>query len=220
MSPLEPLVEPLAELSTEELARYSRHVILPQVGVQGQRRLKTARVAVVGAGGLGSPVLLYLAAAGVGVLGVIDDDVVDASNLQRQVIHGTRDVGRSKVDSAAEAIAGVNPHVRVERHALRLDSANAREVLGGYDLVFDGADNFPTRYLVADACELLGLPEVWGSIYRFDGQVACSGPVPRGPRGREASSTATCSRSRRRPAQCPPAPRGVCSGCCARPSDR
>lgn len=176
----EPLVEPDAELSTEELARYSRHVILPQVGLAGQRRLKTARVAVVGAGGLGSPALLYLAAAGVGTLGIVDDDVVDASNLQRQVVHGQSDLGRPKVDSAAEAIAEANPHVRVERHAVRLDAANALEVLGGYDLVLDGADNFPTRYLVADACELLGVPEVWGSIYRFDGQVSVFWPG-RGP---------------------------------------
>ncbi len=177
------LVEPAAELTSEELVRYSRHVILPQVGLVGQRRLKAARVAVVGAGGLGSPALLYLAAAGVGTLGVIDDDVVDASNLQRQVIHGQGDLGRPKVDSAADAIAGVNPHVQVHRHPVRLDSMNAFDVLGGYDLVLDGADNFPTRYLVGDACELLGLPEVWGSIYRFDGQVAVfwsgHGPVYR-----------------------------------------
>ena len=169
---MRPLVAPGADLDGEELARYSRHVILPQVGVRGQRRLKAARVAVVGAGGLGSPVLLYLAAAGVGRIGVIDADVVDVSNLQRQVVHGQSDLGRLKVDSAADAVAEVNPHVEVVRHPQRLDSANALDLLGGYDLVVDGADNFPTRYLVGDACELLGLPEVWGSIYRFDGQVS------------------------------------------------
>lgn len=169
---MRPLVEPAAELTVEELARYSRHVILPQVGLLGQRRLKAARVAVVGAGGLGSPALLYLAAAGVGTLGVIDDDLVDASNLQRQVIHGQGDLGRLKVDSAADAIGRVNPNVVVHRHPVRLDATNALDVLGGYDLVLDGADNFPTRYLVGDACELLGTAEVWGSIYRFDGQVA------------------------------------------------
>ena len=180
---LSPLVEPAAELTAEELVRYSRHVILPQVGLLGQRRLKAARVAVVGAGGLGSPALLYLAAAGVGTLGIIDDDVVDASNLQRQVIHGQADLGRPKVDSAAAAIAEVNPNVEVRRHAVRLDATNALEVLGGYDLVLDGADNFPTRYLVGDACELLGMPEVWGSIYRFDGQVAVFWARPGGTGG-------------------------------------
>ncbi|MBL8930067.1 MAG: molybdopterin-synthase adenylyltransferase MoeB [Kineosporiaceae bacterium] len=173
---LRPLVEPAGELSVQEIARYSRHVILPDVGMLGQRRLRAARVAVVGAGGLGSPVLLYLAAAGVGTIGVIDDDVVDPSNLQRQVIHGGSDVGRPKVDSAAESVAEVNPHVNVVRHAVHLDASNALDVLAGYDLVLDGTDNFATRYLVADACELLGVPEVWGSIYRFDGQVSVFWP--------------------------------------------
>jgi molybdopterin/thiamine biosynthesis adenylyltransferase/rhodanese-related sulfurtransferase len=172
MSPLPPLVEPAAGLTVPELQRYSRHVILPDVGTLGQRRLKNARVLVVGAGGLGSPALLYLAAAGVGTIGVVDADTVDSSNLQRQVIHGESDVGRLKVDSAAERIAEVNPHVTVRRHAVRLDSTNALAVLGGYDLVLDGTDNFPTRYLVNDACALLGIPDVWGSIFRFDGQVS------------------------------------------------
>jgi len=180
---LPPLVDPVEALTPQEVARYSRHVILPEVGLVGQRRLRAARVAVVGAGGLGSPALMYLAAAGVGTLGVIDDDVVDVSNLQRQVIHGGSDVGRPKVDSAADAIAEVNPHVQVVRHAVRLDASNALDVLRGYDLVLDGADNFATRYLVADVCELLGVPEVWGSIYRFDGQVSMfwsgHGPVYR-----------------------------------------
>ena len=167
-----PLVQPGPELTTEERARYARHILLPDIGVEGQRRLKNARVLVVGAGGLGSPALLYLAAAGVGTIGVVDDDVVDASNLQRQVVHGTADVGRPKTVSAAETVAQVNPLVRVVRHDLRLDASNALAVIAGYDVVLDGADNFPTRYLVNDACALLGKPHVWGSIYRFDGQVS------------------------------------------------
>jgi len=167
-----PLVAPAPDLTTEERARYARHILLPDVGLEGQRRLKNARVLVVGAGGLGSPALLYLAAAGVGTIGVVDDDVVDASNLQRQVIHGTADVGRPKTESAAEAVSRINPLVRVVRHDLRLDSSNALDVIAGYDVVLDGTDNFPTRYLVNDACALLGKPHVWGSIYRFDGQVS------------------------------------------------
>jgi adenylyltransferase/sulfurtransferase len=167
-----PLVALAAELTAEERARYARHILLPQFGLEGQRRLKNARVLVVGAGGLGSPALMYLAAAGVGTIGVVDDDVVDASNLQRQVVHGVDDVGRPKTESAAETVARINPLVRVVRHDLRLDSSNALEVLADYDVVLDGADNFPTRYLVNDACVLLGLPHVWGSIYRFDGQVS------------------------------------------------
>lgn len=172
MSPLPPLVEPADALSVEEMQRYSRHLILPDVGVVGQRRLKNARVLVVGAGGLGSPALLYLAAAGVGTIGVVDADVVDASNLQRQVVHGEADVGRPKVDSAADRVAQVNPHVVVRRHPVHLTADNALEILRDYDLVLDGTDNFPTRYLVNDACTILGIPEVWGSIFRFDGQVA------------------------------------------------
>ena len=160
------------ELTTDERARYARHLLLPEIGLQGQRRLKAARVLVVGAGGLGSPALMYLAAAGVGTIGVVDDDVVDASNLQRQVIHGTSDVGRPKAESAAEAVAEINPLVTVERHDTRLDSGNALDIIGAYDLVVDGADNFPTRYLVNDACAMLGKPHVWGSIFRFDGQVS------------------------------------------------
>ena len=172
MTSLPPLVEPAESLTVAEMQRYSRHLILPDVGVEGQRRLKNARVLVVGAGGLGSPALLYLAAAGVGTIGVVDADVVDASNLQRQVIHGEGDVGRRKVDSAADRVAEVNPHVTLVRHAVHLDSGNALEILRGYDLVLDGTDNFPTRYLVNDACAILGIPEVWGSIFRFDGQVS------------------------------------------------
>lgn len=167
-----PLVEPGPPLPPELVARYSRHTLLPAVGDLGQRRLRAARVLVVGAGGLGSPVLMYLAAAGVGTIGVVDDDTVDESNLQRQVLHGTADVGTAKVDSAAARIASINPHVQVVRHRTRIDASNALDLMRGYDLVVDGADNFPTRYLVADACEVLGLPEVWGSIFQFDGQVS------------------------------------------------
>jgi sulfur-carrier protein adenylyltransferase/sulfurtransferase len=170
--PLAPLVEPGAELSTEEVRRYARHLLIPDVGSLGQRRLKNARVLVVGAGGLGSPALLYLAAAGIGTLGIVDPDIVEESNLQRQVVHGVSDLGRLKVDSARERIAEVNPLVQVRTHPVRLDSGNALELLSGYDLVVDGTDNFPTRYLVNDACALLGIPCVWGSIYRFDGQAS------------------------------------------------
>ncbi|HET9654723.1 MAG TPA: molybdopterin-synthase adenylyltransferase MoeB [Kineosporiaceae bacterium] len=169
---LPPLVEPGPPLSVEQIRRYSRHLILPDVGMTGQRRLANARVLVVGGGGLGSPALMYLAAAGVGTLGIVDADVVDATNLQRQVIHGEPDLGRLKTDSAADRIRELNPAVRVRTHPVLLDSSNALEILGDYDLVLDGTDNFPTRYLVGDACALLGLPEVWGSIFRFDGQVS------------------------------------------------
>lgn len=165
-------MEPGPPLEPEQVLRYSRHVLLPELGTTGQRRLANARVLVVGAGGLGSPVLTYLAGAGVGTLGIVDDDVVDASNLQRQVLHGTADVGRPKVHSAADAVADVNPLVRVEPHDVRLTADNALDLLQDYDVVVDGADNFPTRYLVSDACALLGVPEVWGSVLRFDGQVS------------------------------------------------
>jgi molybdopterin/thiamine biosynthesis adenylyltransferase/rhodanese-related sulfurtransferase len=167
-----PLVEPSAPLSTEEVERYARHVLIPDVGMEGQRRLKNARVLVVGAGGLGSPALIYLAAAGVGTIGVVDDDVVEMSNLQRQVVHGVADVGRLKSESAAQTLASLNPLVRIVRHDVRIDSTNALGIIGGYDLVLDGTDNFPTRYLLNDACVLLGRPDVWASIYRFDGQAS------------------------------------------------
>lgn len=166
-----PLVSPGPPLSADERARYSRHLLLPAIGDVGQRRLRAARVVVVGAGGLGAPVLQYLAAAGVGRLGIVDDDVVDVTNLQRQVVHGHADVGRPKVDSAADAVRAIDPGVDVVTHHLRLSEANV-DLLGDYDLVVDGADNFPTRYLVNDACVRLGLPEVWGSVLRFDAQVA------------------------------------------------
>jgi sulfur-carrier protein adenylyltransferase/sulfurtransferase len=169
---LPPLVEPAAELSVDEVRRYSRHLIIPDVGMTGQKRLKNAKVLCVGAGGLGSPALLYLAAAGVGTLGVIDFDVVDESNLQRQIIHGQSDVGRPKAESARDSINELNPLVNVIVHEERLDSDNAMQVFEPYDLIVDGTDNFATRYLVNDACVLLGKPYVWGSIYRFDGQAS------------------------------------------------
>ncbi|HXY19992.1 MAG TPA: molybdopterin-synthase adenylyltransferase MoeB [Gemmatimonadales bacterium] len=160
------------DLSAEELQRYARHLILPEVGIEGQRRLKAARVLVVGAGGLGSPAALYLAAAGVGVLGLVDFDAVEFSNLQRQILHGTSAVGTSKLASAERRLRDINPGVRLVLHEGRLSSANALEVLRDYDVVLDGSDNFPTRYLVNDACALLGKPDVYGSIYRFDGQAS------------------------------------------------
>ena len=162
-------------LTPDELQRYHRHLILPDVGEDGQRRLKGARVLVVGAGGLGSPVALYLAAAGVGHLGIVDEDAVELSNLQRQVLHGTRDVGRPKVDSARERLRELNANVDVATFQTRLTSANALELMRGYDVVIDGTDNFPTRYLVNDACVLLGIPNVYGSVIRFDGQASVFG---------------------------------------------
>ena len=159
-------------LSHEEVRRYSRHLILPEVGLAGQVKLKQARVLLIGVGGLGSPLALYLAAAGVGTLGLVDADVVDETNLQRQVIHGTKDVGRPKLDSAAARIADINPNVKVEKHETMLSSANALELFRQYDLVADGTDNFPTRYLVNDACVLTGKPNVYGSIFRFEGQAS------------------------------------------------
>ncbi len=169
---LPPLVPPADELSVDEVRRYSRHLIIPDVGMTGQKRLKNAKVLVVGAGGLGSPALLYLAAAGVGTLGIVDFDVVDESNLQRQIIHGQSDVGRPKALSAKESIEEANPFVTVVVHEERLDSDNAMRIFEPYDLIVDGTDNFATRYLVNDACVLLGKPYVWGSIYRFDGQAS------------------------------------------------
>jgi adenylyltransferase/sulfurtransferase len=169
---LKPLVEPARDLTPAEVERYSRHLIIPEIGTVGQRRLKNAKVLVIGAGGLGSPALLYLAAAGVGTLGIIDDDDVDLSNLQRQVIHGVADVGRPKIESARDAVAALNPLVDVRLHNVRLDASNALELFADYDLILDGADNFATRYLVNDAAAILGKPYVWGSIFRFDGQVS------------------------------------------------
>lgn len=164
--------EMLPELTSDEMMRYSRHLILPEVGVEGQRKLKAARVLCVGTGGLGSPLSLYLAAAGVGTLGLVDFDVVDASNLQRQIIHSTGDIGRKKLDSAAEKLKALNPALKVVKHETMLTSANALEILKEYDIVADGTDNFPTRYLVNDACVLLKKPNVYGSIFRFEGQAS------------------------------------------------
>jgi len=169
---LPPLVEPAPELTKTEIERYSRHLIIPDVRLDGQLRLKNSKVLCVGAGGLGSPALMYLAAAGVGTLGILEFDVVDESNLQRQVIHGQSDVGRSKALSAAESVREINPNVTVRLHEERLDSSNAMQIFADYDLIVDGTDNFATRYLVNDACVLLGKPYVWGSIFRFDGQAS------------------------------------------------
>ncbi|HEY5854373.1 MAG TPA: adenylyltransferase/sulfurtransferase MoeZ [Aldersonia sp.] len=185
-SPLPPLVEPAAELTRDEVARYSRHLIIPDVGVTGQKRLKNAKVLVIGAGGLGSPALLYLAAAGVGTLGIVEFDEVDTSNLQRQIIHGESDVGRPKAESARDSIQEVNSNVDVRLHQLRLEPENAVELFREYDLILDGTDNFATRYLVNDAAVLAGKPYVWGSIYRFEGQVSVFWEdAPDGPDGQK-----------------------------------
>src|SRR5215210_1048938 len=162
----------LPSLSNDEIARYSRHLIMPEVGLEGQRKLKAARVLMIGTGGLGAPTGMYLAAAGVGTLGVVDFDVVDASNLQRQIVHGTKDVGRPKIESARDRLNDINPHVRIEAYETRLTSENALELFREYDMVVDGTDNFPTRYLVNDACVLTGKPNVYGSIFRFEGQAS------------------------------------------------
>ncbi len=217
-SPLPPLVEPAAELTREEVARYSRHLIIPDLGVDGQKRLKNARVLVIGAGGLGSPTLLYLAAAGVGTIGIVEFDVVDESNLQRQIIHGQSDIGRSKAESARDSILEINPLVDVRLHELRLEPDNAVELFEQYDLILDGTDNFATRYLVNDAAVLAHKPYVWGSIYRFEGQVsvfwedAPDGPGPELPRPVPGAAAAR--------AWCRPAPRAACWASCARRSRR
>lgn len=163
---------PLPELSNEEIARYSRHLILQEVGIDGQRKLKQARVLMIGTGGLGAPLGMYLAAAGIGTMGIVDFDVVDASNLQRQVIHGTRDIGRPKVASAKDRMKSINPTINVETYNTQLSSENALEIMESYDVIVDGTDNFPTRYLVNDACVLLGKPNVYGSVFRFEGQAS------------------------------------------------
>src|SRR4051812_49124232 len=168
LSSLPPLVEPADEITVEEVRRYSRHLIIPDFAMSGQKRLKNAKVLAIGAGGLGSPVLMYLAAAGVGTIGIVEFDTGDEANLQRQIIHGASDVGRSKAQSARETIREINPLIEVVLHEERLTSENALDVLAPYDLIVDGTDNFPTRYLVNDACVLLGKPYVWGSIFRFE----------------------------------------------------
>jgi molybdopterin/thiamine biosynthesis adenylyltransferase/rhodanese-related sulfurtransferase len=167
-------------LTRDEMLRYSRHITLPEVGLDGQERLKRARVLCIGAGGLGSPAVLYLAAAGVGTLGLVDFDEVDVSNLQRQIIHGTSDVGRLKLDSARDRVADINPHVRTEAHPTALTAANAIELVSAYDVILDGTDNFPTRYLVNDACVMAGRPNAYGSIFRFEGQASVFA-APGGP---------------------------------------
>ena len=164
-----------SELSHAELYRYARHLALPEVGIEGQKRLKAGRALCVGAGGLGSTLAIYLAAAGVGTLGIVDFDTVDESNLQRQILHGTKDIGRSKLDSAEDRLRDVNPHVHVVRHDSRLSSSNALGILADYDVIVDGTDNFPTRYLVNDACVLLGKPNVYGSVFRWEGQASVFG---------------------------------------------
>src|ERR1700690_294426 len=163
---------PPVSLSKEEILRYSRHLIMPEVGMEGQLKLKSAKVALIGTGGLGAPLGMYLAAAGVGRIGLVDFDVVDFTNLQRQVIHGTKDVGRKKLDSAADTMLDINPYVEIDRHEVALSSENALQILKDYDIVVDGTDNFPPRYLVNDACVLLGKPNVYGSIFRFEGQAS------------------------------------------------
>jgi molybdopterin/thiamine biosynthesis adenylyltransferase/rhodanese-related sulfurtransferase len=176
-SPLAPLVEPADDLTIDEVRRYSRHLIIPDVGMTGQKRLKNAKVLVIGAGGLGSPALLYLAAAGVGTLGIAEFDEVDESNLQRQIIHQQSDIGKSKAQSAKESVLETNPYVNVVLHEERLDNDNVMQVFEGYDLIVDGTDNFATRYMVNDAAYFLGIPYVWGSIYRFDGQASVFAPT-------------------------------------------
>jgi sulfur-carrier protein adenylyltransferase/sulfurtransferase len=175
MQTRQPLVQSpngAVELSNEEVARYSRHLIMPEVALQGQKKLKAARVLTIGAGGLGSPLALYLAAAGIGTLGIVDFDVVDESNLQRQIIHGTSDIGRPKMESAHDRIKDINPNVQVEAYEEALSSENALEIFKDFDVIVDGTDNFPTRYLVNDACVLSGKPNVYGSIFRFEGQAS------------------------------------------------
>ena len=167
-----PLVEPVRALTVDEVRRYSRHLIIPDLAMAGQARLMNAKVLCVGAGGLGSPALMYLAAAGVGTIGIAEFDTVDESNLQRQIIHGQSDIGKSKAKSAQEKIAEINPFVNVILHETRLDNSNVMEIFAQYDIIVDGTDNFATRYLVNDACVLLKKPYVWGSIYRFDGQAS------------------------------------------------
>jgi molybdopterin/thiamine biosynthesis adenylyltransferase len=166
-----PSLDAQAPLSADELGRYARHIVLPEVGGAGQQRLKRAKMLVIGAGGLGSPVVLYLAAAGVGTIGIVDDDTVSLSNLQRQLLHGTADIGRSKLDSAADSVAAINPHVTVIPHPLRLDGTNGAAIIAGYDLVIDGSDNFATRYALADLCEAAGRPLVTAAVNRFSGSL-------------------------------------------------
>ena len=200
-------------LSADEVRRYSRHLILPEVGMEGQKKLKAAKVLCIGAGGLGSPAAMYLAAAGVGTIGLVDFDVVDLSNLQRQLLHGTPDVGRSKLASATDRIRSLNPNVRVVAHEVALSSSNALELFRPYDVILDGTDNFPTRYLVNDACVLLGKPNAYGSIFRFEGQASVFA-TKGGP------AIAAFTQSPRRRGWCRAAPKRVCSVSCQASSAR
>jgi hypothetical protein len=206
---LPPLVEPAESLSVDEVRRYSRHLIIPDVAMAGQKRLKHAKVLCVGAGGLGSPALMYLAAAGVGTLGIVEFDVVDESNLQRQIIHGQSDVGRSKAESARDSVREINPFVTVNLYEERLDSSNVMELFAQYDLIIDGTDNFATRYLVNDAASFPISRTCGGRSTASPVKRPCSGPM-------RARAIAACTRSRRRPAWCLRAPRVVSSVCCAR----
>ena len=199
--------QPEAVLSNDEILRYSRHLIMPEVGMAGQQKLKAAKVLCIGAGGLGSPLALYLAAAGVGTLGIVDFDVVDYTNLQRQIIHTTNDVGRKKLDSAAEKLKAINPFLNLRTFETKLTSANALDLFREFDIVADGTDNFPTRYLVNDACVLTGKPNVYGSIFRFEGQASVFATE-------EARVTAASIPSRHRQDWCPRAPKAGCSAFC------
>jgi molybdopterin/thiamine biosynthesis adenylyltransferase/rhodanese-related sulfurtransferase len=181
MVPLRQMSTPPISLTPEELRRYARHLSIPEFGMEGQRKLKAGRVLCIGAGGLGSPIAMYLAAAGVGTIGIVDADVVDESNLQRQILHSTADVGRSKLDSARDRLSGINPHVHIETHAVRLTAANAMDIVRNYDVVIDGTDNFPTRYLSNDVCVFLKKPNIYGSILRFEGQCSVFAPHLGGP---------------------------------------
>ena len=194
-------------LSKDEILRYSRHLIMPEVGMEGQQKLKAARVLCIGTGGLGSPLALYLGAAGVGTLGLVDFDVVDYTNLQRQIIHSTADVGRKKLDSAADKLTAINPFLNIQKFDTRLSSENALELFRDFDIVADGTDNFPTRYLVNDACVLTGKPNVYGSIFDLKGKPACS-------RRKMARATAVFILSRHRQDWFHRAPRAECSAFC------
>jgi molybdopterin/thiamine biosynthesis adenylyltransferase len=196
------------ELNNDEIRRYSRHLILPEVGMAGQKKICSTSVLCIGAGGLGSPITMYLAAAGIGKIGVLDFDVVDFSNLQRQIAHGTSDVGRPKTESARDTIKSINPNVEVVIHNERISAENALDIIRPYDIVVDGTDNFPTRYLTNDACVLLKKANVYGSIFRFEGQASVFAPHLGGP------CYAVCIPSRRRRAWCRAARKAACSACC------
>ena len=208
-----PAGKPAATLSKEEILRYSRHLIMPEVGMEGQLKLKQAKVLCVGTGGLGAPLGLYLTAAGVGRIGLVDFDVVDSTNLQRQVLFGNSDVGRPKIEAAAARLRDLNPDIQIDTFEAHLSSDNALDILKDYDIVVDGTDNFPTRYLVNDACVILGKPNVYGSIFRFEGQITVFG-YPGG------LATAACIPNRLRRGLCLRAPKAECWACCPESSAR